>query len=97
MLEGGEGGGESYLMNDEGGVPVQQDEEAWTAAVKKNRAIAMYYRRMSVNTDVQFYLDLLEKESTGEALKRSVRNKMNVLLLKKVEDRYEDLNFNINI
>eukprot|EP01031_Cornospumella_fuschlensis_P036662 gene36662-44475_t len=94
--DGGEGGGE-YMMNEEGAVHVQQDEEAWMAAVKKNRAIAMYYRRMSMNTDVQFYLDLLDKESTSEALKRSVRNKMNLLLLKKVEDRYDDLNFNSNM
>jgi hypothetical protein len=67
------------------------EEAAWQATVRKDRAITNYYKRLSINHDVRFYLDLLGKESTGEAMKRNLRNKINALLLKKVEDRYDDL------
>lgn len=76
-----------------GGLQLVGEETAWQAQVRKDRAISNYYKRLSINADVRFYLDLLNKETTGEAMKRNIRNKINNLLLKKVEDRYDDLNF----
>lgn len=67
------------------------DEIAWQAAVRKDRAIGHYYRRMTINNDIKFHMDLLTKENVGEAMKRNIKAKMNMLLLKKVEDRYDDL------
>lgn len=85
--------------NDMGAVPVYRrdpmmgpvDDEVWQCTVRKDRAISNYYMRLSINNDVKFYLDLLTKESTGETVKRNIRNTINTLLLKKVEDRYDDL------
>ncbi len=69
------------------------DEIAWQASVKKDRAIANYYKRLCVNNDIKFYQELLTKENVGEAMKRNIKAKINMLLIKKVEDRYDDLNF----
>lgn len=93
---GGQGGDDLYVM-DEGGPHMPQDEEAWTAQVRKNRAIAMYYQRMAINTDIQFYFDMLSKETTSEAARKNARNKISALLIKKVEDKYDDLNFSVNV
>lgn len=67
------------------------EEILWKTAMRKDRAIANYYRRLSINNDIQFYQELLQIESIGEAMKRNIKNKLNILLTKKVEDRYEDL------
>lgn len=69
------------------------DEIAWQASVKKDRAIANYYKRLCINNDIKFYQELLSKENVGEAMKRNVKAKVNMLLIKKVEDRYDDLTF----
>jgi hypothetical protein len=73
-----------------GGSP---EEIAWQASVKKDRAIANYYKRLSINNDIRFHQDMLTKENVGEAMKRNIKAKINMLLLKKVEDRYDDLTF----
>jgi len=73
-----------------GGSP---EEISWQATVKKDRAIANYYKRLSINNDIRFHQDMLTKENVGEAMKRNIKAKINMLLLKKVEDRYDDLTF----
>lgn len=83
----------SLQMNPNAGARDMGEESAWQATVRKDRAISNYYKRQSINHDVRFYLDLLGRETTGEAMKRNIRNKINTLLLKKVEDRYDDLSF----
>lgn len=60
-------------------------------SIRKDRAIANYYKRLSLNTDIYFYMEILNQEGVGEAVKRNLKNKMNTLLLKKIEDRYDDL------
>lgn len=85
--------GMSMALHGRGSREELGDEPAWQAAVRKDRAISNYYKRLSINHDVRFYLDLLLKDTTGEAMKRNIRNKINTLLLKKVEDRYDDLSF----
>lgn len=88
-----------YLMVDNGkkSRPTYADEEAQMngdiAAMKKDRAVAMYYRRATINADIHFYLDLLTKENIGDAIKRNAKSKMQLLLMKKLEDRYDDLSF----
>jgi hypothetical protein len=69
------------------------DEVSWQASVRKDRAIAMYYKRAGINNDIRFYQELLTKENVGEAMKRNIKAKINMLLIKKVEDRYDDLTF----
>lgn len=69
------------------------EEVAWQATVRKDRAIANYYKRLTINSDIRFYQELLAKENVGEAIKRNAKTKMNLLLMKKIEDRYDDLIF----
>lgn len=69
------------------------DEHSWQAGVRKDRAISNYYKRLTINNDIKFYLDLSNRELVGEAIKRNAKTKMNALLMKKIEDRYDDLNF----
>lgn len=59
--------------------------------VRRDRAIANYYRRLTINNDIQFYQDILVVENLGEAMKRNIKNKLNILLSKKMEDRYDDV------
>eukprot|EP01031_Cornospumella_fuschlensis_P048069 gene48069-58883_t len=92
-LLGAQGGDDLYVM-DEGVPHIPQDDEALLALVRKNRAIAMYYRRKALNTDIKFYFDVLHQETTSEVARKNAKNKIYSLLIKKVEDRYDDLNFN---
>lgn len=75
------------------GVPhgVPEDSAAWKASAAKDRAVANYYRRLAINNDIRFHIDMLNRENVGEAVKRNIKAKMTVLLMKKVEDRYDDL------
>jgi hypothetical protein len=67
---------------------------AWQASVRKDRAIANYYKRLTINADIRFYQELVQRENVGEAIKRNAKTKVNMLLMKKIEDRYDDLVFN---
>jgi hypothetical protein len=67
------------------------EELAWQSQVRKDRSIASYYRRLSINNEIRFQMEMLARENVGEAMKRNLKAKMNILLLKKVEDRYDDL------
>ena len=83
--------GTNKRMRDDYYLSSNPDEIAWQAAVRKDRAIANYYRRIAINNDIKFHMDMLTRENVGEAMKRNIKAKMNMLLLKKVEDRYDDL------
>ncbi len=67
---------------------------AWQTSIRKDRAIANYYKRLTINADIKFYQELLTRENIGEAIKRNAKTKVNMLLMKKIEDRYDDLSFN---
>lgn len=67
---------------------------AWQSSIRKDRAITNYYKRLTINADIRFYQELLARDNIGEAIKRNAKTKMNLLLMKKIEDRYDDLVFN---
>lgn len=69
------------------------EDLAWQAGVRKDRAISNYYKRQTINNDIKFYLELLSKDGVAESIKRNAKTKMNTLLMKKIEDRYDDLIF----
>lgn len=79
-----------------GGSPVTNNltHIAWQSAIRKDRAVANYYKRLTINADIRFYQELLARDNIGEAIKRNAKTKMNLLLMKKIEDRYDDLVFN---
>jgi hypothetical protein len=68
------------------------DEILLKTSARKDRAMANYYKRLTLNNDIQFYQELLLLENIGEAMKRNIKTKLNHLLTIKVEDRYEDVN-----
>ncbi len=67
------------------------EDIAWQTQIRKDRSVANYYRRLSINNEIRFQMEMLARENVGEAMKRNLKAKMNILLLKKVEDRYDDL------
>jgi hypothetical protein len=95
FLDGPEGNGPSKRSrgNNEDFSTGAPEEISWRASVAKDRAIANYYKRLSINNDIRFHQELLTKENVGEAMKRNVKAKIAMLLIKKVEDRYDDLTF----
>lgn len=72
-------------------LPGSPDEIVYRTGIRKDRAIANYYRRLTINNDIQFFQDMLLVENLGEAMKRNIKNKLNNLLAKKIEDRYDDV------
>jgi hypothetical protein len=73
---------------DDSGSP---EEMAIHAGIRKDRSIANYYKRLTINNDIKFYQDLLMKENIAEGIKRNVKSKLTMLLMKKIEDRYDDI------
>jgi hypothetical protein len=76
------------LENEPNGTP---EEILLKYSTRRDRAIANYYKRLTINNDIQFYQDMLQEECFGEALKRNIKSKLTGLLQKKFEDKYEDI------
>ncbi|RYH12782.1 hypothetical protein EON65_37315 [archaeon] len=68
------------------------EEILWKSSAHKDRAMANYYRRLSMNNEIEFFQQILDLEGVAEALKRNLRTKLNTLITKKLEDKYEDIN-----
>ncbi|RYH21470.1 hypothetical protein EON65_20630 [archaeon] len=67
------------------------EEILYKTSAHKDRAMANYYRRLSMNTEIKFFQEILDLEDVTEAMRRNVRSKLNTLIAKKMEDRYEDV------
>eukprot|EP01033_Poteriospumella_lacustris_P004698 gene4698-3366_t len=92
---GGSGGAAPNGAPVNGGSPASNlTHIAWQSSIRKDRAVANYYKRLTINADIRFYQELLARDNIGEAIKRNAKTKMNLLLMKKIEDRYDDLVFN---
>lgn len=79
------GGGEEFA----GG---SSEDILLRTAMRRDRAVANYYKRLTINNDILFFQDMLSMESLNEAMKRNIKNKLAILLVKKQEDRYDDVN-----